>query len=226
MSERGTSGKRGRPPLTAEDQDRMRAQIAAAAVAVFAEHGYQGVTVTRILDRAGISRPTFYRYYRNAQEPLVPALEEVGWSAVHRITAATKATEGDIAKVMAGIDEYVQWSVDNRSVMPSLHASIFDDGSPIADMRRATLAAATQLLVDELAAAGRPAVPRIVIEIYVTTNEYICYRLHLDTPGGEADIRLAKTLMLRNALAMIGNRQDWETLAKLPGVDYATDTPS
>lgn len=60
---------RGRPPNPGLE-DRRRAQIIAAAVAVFTEHGYEATTMADIARHAGIGQGTLYRYVPSKRELL------------------------------------------------------------------------------------------------------------------------------------------------------------
>lgn len=61
--------KRGRPPIANLEENR-RAQIIAAAVAVFAEHGYEATTMSMIAQHAGVGQGTLYRYVAGKRELL------------------------------------------------------------------------------------------------------------------------------------------------------------
>ena len=140
----------GRPPQTDEEQARARQNIVRATSLVFAEYGYHGISVARILEHAGIARPTFYRYFRNSDEPLRMALDEVGRALRDRVVADVTAAEGDIPKVVAAIDGYLWWSGENRGMLRSLYAGIHDPASPVSVQRPNTPAR-----------HGRAAVPRV-----------------------------------------------------------------
>src|SRR4051812_44522319 len=56
----------GAPPLD------TRGRIAAAAVALFTDRGYEGTTVDAIAERAGIARRTFFRYFRSKDDVIFP----------------------------------------------------------------------------------------------------------------------------------------------------------
>lgn len=60
---------RGRPPNPGLE-DRRRAQIIAAAVAVFTEHGYAATAMADIARHAGIGQGTLYRYVPSKRELL------------------------------------------------------------------------------------------------------------------------------------------------------------
>jgi AcrR family transcriptional regulator len=55
---------------------RTRAQLIAAAMSLFAEHGYQATSVAQIAEEAGVSLGTFYQYFRNRGEVLGALMNE------------------------------------------------------------------------------------------------------------------------------------------------------
>jgi AcrR family transcriptional regulator len=54
----------------------VRDAIIEAALALFADRGFDNVTVTDIAERAGVGRTTFFRYFGDKQEVLFPADED------------------------------------------------------------------------------------------------------------------------------------------------------
>jgi AcrR family transcriptional regulator len=199
----------GRPPQTDEEQARARANIVRATALVFAEYGYHGISVARILEHAGIARPTFYRYFRNSDEPLRMALDDVGRELRDRVVGDVTRAVGDIPKFMAAIDAYLWWSGEHRSMLRSIYAGIHDPASPVFTNRPNTLNAMVELLFQELEAAGRPKPERWVLDVYVNAVEFTCYQLYLETPAGPQDVDKARQVMLRMALATLGSESDW-----------------
>jgi TetR/AcrR family transcriptional regulator len=208
----------GRPPQTDEEQARARQNIVRATALVFAEYGYHGISVARILEHAGIARPTFYRYFRNSDEPLRMALDDAGRALRDRVVNDVTAAEGDIPKVVAAIDAYLWWSGENRDMLRSLYAGIHDPASPVSVQRPNTLRAMVDLLFREFEAAGRPRPERWVLDVYVNAVEYTCYQLYLETPATPEDVDKARQVMLRMALATLGSPQDWEAFHDNPGL--------
>lgn len=45
-------------------------RLAAAALDLFTEHGYEHTTVAQIAERAGLTKSTFFRYYKDKREAL------------------------------------------------------------------------------------------------------------------------------------------------------------
>jgi TetR/AcrR family transcriptional regulator len=206
----------GRPPQTDEEQARARANIVRATALVFAEFGYHGISVARILEHAGIARPTFYRYFRNSDEPLRMALDDVGRELRDRVVGDVTRADGYIPKFMAAFDAYLWWSGEHRNLLRSLYAGIHDPASPVFTQRPNTLNAMVELLFRELAAAGRPEPERWVLNVCVNAVEYTCFQLYLETPATPADVDKARQVMLRTALATLGTASDWAELHTNP----------
>lgn len=60
------------PPEAASTRERVRA----AAIELFGEKGYDGVSMTELAERVGIAKPSLYNYYRSKEELLLDLLDE------------------------------------------------------------------------------------------------------------------------------------------------------
>lgn len=74
-----------------EEKDRRRAEILAAAVAVWRERGWDGVTMDQVARRARLSRALVYVYYRD-REDLLDAIAEHGTQVLRQRFVAAAAT--------------------------------------------------------------------------------------------------------------------------------------
>ncbi|GAA3597940.1 TetR family transcriptional regulator [Nonomuraea rosea] len=70
-------------------------RLAEAAVALFDENGYDATTVDDIAARAGVSRSTFFRYYRSKEDAIFPDHDAL----LSRIGARLRASTADTAIV-------------------------------------------------------------------------------------------------------------------------------
>ena len=66
------------PDLRSRTRDALRAEIAETAWNVFAERGFDDVTVDEAARLTGISRATFFRYFASKEEAVFVALETMG----------------------------------------------------------------------------------------------------------------------------------------------------
>ncbi len=207
----------GRPRQTDEDALRVRVSILAATEQVFAGHGHRDVTVTRIIELAGITRPNFYRYYRNAAEPLRIVLQTVIDKLIQDLRDAITAQDpGDgPARVVAGIGAYLKWAGDHRHLLPSILANIHDPASPVFELRRSALNEIMVLTERGFTDSGRPQPSRSTLDVFLNAVEYSVYRLYMDTEAGPMEVEETRLMLQRVALAVLGRRRSWEVLGEL-----------
>ncbi len=67
-------------------------RLAEAAVALFDENGYDATTVDDIAARAGVSRSTFFRYYRSKEDAIFPDHDALLAQVDARLRASTAGT--------------------------------------------------------------------------------------------------------------------------------------
>jgi TetR/AcrR family transcriptional regulator len=84
-----------------EEKDRRRAEIRAAAIAVWRDHGWDGVTMDQVARRARLSRALVYVYYRD-REDLLDAIAEHGTRVLReRFAAAAARADRGLEKLQA-----------------------------------------------------------------------------------------------------------------------------
>jgi AcrR family transcriptional regulator len=72
----------------------QRDRILAAIIDLCAEDGAAGVTVGRVVERAGVSRRTFYELFKDCEDCLLAALEHTGRRMFERLARAHDAPGG------------------------------------------------------------------------------------------------------------------------------------
>jgi len=100
---------REKPPRRRQNTAQFRMRILRAAMTVFGRLGYADTRVEDILEEAGISRPTFYRYFKSKDDVFDAVDEVVSMSFLQTWTSAVTSVDGAAQKLEKGVDAYLQW---------------------------------------------------------------------------------------------------------------------
>ena len=97
-----------RPRVAAERRARMRRTLVEAALLVFAEKGVDASVIEDVITAAGVSRGTFYNYFRTNTDLLVAANEELGNELVSHIEECVGSIASPAARLVTGIRLYFE----------------------------------------------------------------------------------------------------------------------
>jgi AcrR family transcriptional regulator len=213
------SPRRGRPRQSSAEAEAVRARIVRATAAVFAERGSHGLSVASIIDRAGIARPTFYRYFANADEPLQRFLDASDLALVEGLQAALDAATDEIGMVLGGIEAYLAWARGHGPTLRPLFAELHDASSIVSPHREKTLDMLRTRLMARFERLGRTPPPAVDIDVLLHSFEYVGFRVALAEPGDGVDDQWARMTMARIALVLLGTEADLELARQaLPGL--------
>lgn len=110
------SGAPGRPRSEAADE-----AIRGAVLALYAEHGFAGLTVDAVAERAGVSKATIYRRYCSKSELVFDALE--GMTVEDLPTPDTGSLRGDLEALARGLASVLELP-DRRALVCNLLAEM------------------------------------------------------------------------------------------------------
>lgn len=209
--------RRGRPPQSEAETAAARARIVEATAQVFAEHGSHGLSVALIIERAGIARPTFYRYFANAEQPLQLVLDASDMALVNGLQAALDRADDEIGMVVNGIDAYLAWARDHGPALRPLFAELHDPSSPVSPHRERTLVMLRERLIARFEKLGRTPPPSIDIDVLLHAFEYVGFRVAL-ADSVDATAEWARATMARIALVLLGTSADLELALTIPGL--------
>ncbi|MFC6012089.1 TetR/AcrR family transcriptional regulator [Nocardia lasii] len=222
MTEEATAVRRGRPPQTQEQAEEVRARIVDATAAVFARHGSRGLSVAQIIEQAGLARPTFYRYFGNAAEPLHAVLEVSNDGLVGGIGAALEGTDEPVQLGIRLIDAYMDWARGHGPMLRPLFAELHDPSSVVSAYRERAIEDIRALVRKSFDELGRRPPAPLDLDAALHVCEYIVYRLAAGTePGEDPDPVLAseaRLTMIRVLLVTLGTRDDLAYAMELPGI--------
>jgi AcrR family transcriptional regulator len=101
-----------------------RERLVVAAVDLFTEQGYDATTVAQIVDRAGVTKSTFFRYFPDKRDLLVAGQETLSQLLVEGIAEAPPDAS-PLAAVAAGLARASQaMGQFNRDLAPRLRAAV------------------------------------------------------------------------------------------------------
>ncbi|MGX1809668.1 TetR/AcrR family transcriptional regulator [Nocardia sp. NPDC055321] len=208
--------RRGRPPQTEEQADQVRARIILATAEVFAQHGSRGLSVARIIEAAGLARPTFYRYFANAVEPLHAVLTVSNEDLVGGIRSALERTEVPVELGINMIEAYLYWAGGHGPMLSPLFAELYDPGSPVSSYRESALEDIRALVRAKFTDLGRPVPSPLDLDTALHTCEYVVYRISATGEPSPETIAAARLTMIRSVLVTLGRREDVEYALTIP----------
>jgi AcrR family transcriptional regulator len=94
-------------------QPDARGRLGQAAMQLYAERGYEQVTVADIADRAGVTARTFFRYFADKREVLFAGADTVGQQLVTALDAAPP-TASPLTAVAAALEAVANVIGGNR----------------------------------------------------------------------------------------------------------------
>ena len=127
----GLTGSTDAPTLRERNKARARAEIASAALQLFGERGFEGVTVDQIVAAAGVSRRTFFRYFETKEDALLADYPELNT----RLTETLELTGGGdhpLEAVRAGLHRLAEWYVERSDAVLERSRVIHDAALPLA----------------------------------------------------------------------------------------------
>lgn len=227
VSPESTSRPRGRPPKSVAEQQQVRDRILDATRTVFTRVGYHGLSVELVIAEAGLSRPTFYKYFRNTDEPIDQVLAEVNRQLIASVLAAVDGPGDAFAKLAVGLSAWRRWGDALGPMLRPLFSELRDPHSPTSRHRQQTLDILADRCGDLLESLGRTRPSRLQIDTLLYGVEYLGYRFQLESPRDEASWKEARDLMLRLTLGLIGSEADWSMAVPLAhALNVSFDPPS
>jgi AcrR family transcriptional regulator len=216
---------RGRPVKSAVQQEQLRRAIILATREVFIEVGYHGLSVELILAQCGLSRPTFYKYFRNTDEPIEIVLREANDQLINGMMQAVGQADGLFEKVEIALSAWRKWGDDMGPLLRPLFSELHDVHSPAARNRLRTLEVIESNLVQAALQAGMAKPSKILIAALINGVEFLGYRFQLETPKDEASWQQTRAAMLRMAFGLLASEAQWSqalVLARQFGINLDT----
>ena len=103
------------PSLRERNKARARAEIADAALRLFYDRGFEGVTVDQIVTAAGVSRRTFFRYFETKEDALLAEYPELNAKLIDALEAS--GPDDAMEAIRAGLHQMADWYIERSEVV-------------------------------------------------------------------------------------------------------------
>jgi TetR/AcrR family transcriptional regulator len=188
---------RGRPNKTEADQAEIRNRILKATAEVYAETGYHGLSVKLILEKANLSRPTFYRQFSNVEEPLRLVIVAAHQGLIDSLRTEIPANASIEDKMERAVGLYLKWGKNIGPLLRPMYIELHDPLSPASELRQQVLHRMGELYTKALEKNGSRLHSPLMTDLMVTGIEFLGYRYHLEQKSGKITLGMIKEVMLK-----------------------------
>jgi AcrR family transcriptional regulator len=92
-----------RKVVAAKRREKTRGKILKAALVVFANHGVEAKVIDLVIRQAGVSRGTFYNYFRTSEEMFLAVAAEVSNEIIRTVDPVVQQQPDPAARIACGL---------------------------------------------------------------------------------------------------------------------------
>ena len=202
MSATSTNGARGGARSTTAQPTRLK--ILEGAATAFGEGGFAGTTVADILAASGVSRPSFYKFFRNKDEVFDLLHETHMLSLIQLVKGAARSVADPDAKIDHAAEAYLRWIAAIGPLAEALYTESRRPGSRLSERYREAIATLTDFFEQQAAELDIRGVDPLVFTGLVAACESVGVSLMQASGAGEVNVERGKAaigLLVRNALS-------------------------
>jgi len=189
------SGRHGLPRSFVESNQRQR--ILRAVVEVASGTGYGGFTVRDVIERAGVSRRTFYEHFENKEQAFLAAYELVVSRLAVEVSASATRGGSWSQRIGFGLATFLDRLASDPALAHLCVVDILAAGPPALAVRAGAMEAFRSFLQPGLAEApdGLP-IPALAAETAIGGAYEVVYSLVLEGRTAELPVLLPDLLQI------------------------------
>jgi AcrR family transcriptional regulator len=191
------------------DEPRGRAdserQILRGAAAAFARDGYGGTSVEAILEASGVSRRTFYRFFRS-KEDVFCKLFDRSVALLLRTVQEAFGTGNTVGRVERALDGYLGVHVNAGDLARVLLLEQFRPGSVLSARREQAMTAFRELIRQQVKEVGNAEPDELVLHGVVAAINAVVVQMASEHPAGNWDVTRGKQA-IRRLLSALNPKQ-------------------
>lgn len=205
---------RWRRPTREPDTAGSRLRILEGAMRAFGQHGYKDTRVEDILQAAGVSRPTFYKFFANRDEVFDAIAESQAFTVSQSIKGAIAMASDPLERLDRALDAYLRWRAATGPIGTVLDAEAMRPGSHAGLQRKAILDAVTSWFTAEAGEVLGKDVDELIYVGLVAALERVGADLDRHPRVGEKEIARCKQVMLQIVLGTLAWGRDLDALLR------------
>ena len=209
---------RGRPAATDPSGDDLRDLVISAATEVYAEQGYGGTSVQKILAVSGVSRPTFYRLFKDRHEVIEAIVARANDDLSGMVSKSVLEAASMPELVNAAIDGYFAWADSIGPLIRPIYQEIHDPESPASTHRARILEELTAQFRSAMGALGRPQIDPLLLDALLRVIEHVGHQAFTSTGNRKNVLAHHRQVIYRVAVASLALPDEYEAIPPLPAI--------
>lgn len=211
--------KAGRPNAKDLQGDALREHVITAAADVYGQYGFRGSSVALITKASGVSRPLFYRMFKNSREVIDLIVTRANEALLSSVMHAIANEASPQMMISAGIDAYFNWCRHYGVVVGSIYKELNDLESPASSHRNAIVEKLSFILIEIGDKHGYPRPEPLFVDTLVRTIEHIGSTTFWPKPQSDVVIKKNRAIVQRIIFASIARPED---INEIPPLDSIT----
>ncbi|MBF7729270.1 TetR/AcrR family transcriptional regulator [Pseudomonas sp. N040] len=206
----------GRPRADEPQGEGLREVVIAAAARVYASHGYRGGSVDLIAREAGISRPLFYRLFKDRHEVIEVVVQRANDDLRVAVLQAILPQARLLPMLSAAIDAYFDWCRSHAPIVGSIYREVHDPESPASFHQKKIIEEMAQLVRVKAEERGSQPLHPLMLETLIGAIEHVGSVSFWPQPKPPAELARNRAVIERIVLAAVAGAADQ---ADVPGID-------
>lgn len=200
--------KPGRPRADELQGEGLREGVIEAAARVYGSHGFRGASVELIAREAGISRPLFYRLFKDRREVIDVVVTRANDDLRMAVTQAILTQARLLPMLTATIDAYFDWCRSHAPIVGSIYREAHDPDSPASAHQKKITDEMAQLIKLKAEERGSQPLHPLMLETLTKAVEHVGSVSFWPEPLSAEELKRNRAVIVRIVLAAVASASD------------------
>lgn len=206
----------GRPRADELQGEGLRELVIEAAARVYGTHGYRGSSVELIVQEAGISRPLFYRLFKDRYSIIDIVVGRANDALRAMVLQATLPHSRSLPMLSAAIDAYFDWCRSHAAIVGAIYRDVNDPDSPACIQQKRIIEDMARLVRDKTQERGGQPLHPLMLETLLGAIEHVGSVSFWPEEKPAAELARNRAVIERIVLAAIASEAEQ---ADVPGLE-------